>query len=128
MIVSDNGTELTSHAILRWQKERGVEWHYIAPGKPQQNGFVESFNGRLRDECLNEHLFSSLSEARSLIEAWRIDFNTCRPHTSLGGLAPAIYAQQTRKHRPGSPELRMGSAHRALNPEHKQERKANRLY
>ena len=103
MIVSDNGTELTSHAIERWQKERGVEWDYIAPGKPQQNGFVESFNGRLRDECLNEHLFSSLSEARSLIEAWRIDFNTCRPHTSLGVLAPAIYAQQTRKHRYRSP-------------------------
>jgi transposase InsO family protein len=128
MIVSDNGTELTSHAILHWQKERGVEWHYIAPGKPQQNGFVESFNGRLRDECLNEHLFSSLSEARCLIEAWRIDYNTCRPHTSLGGLAPAIYAQKTRKHRPGSPELRMGYAHRALNPKPKQERKANRLY
>lgn len=128
MIVSDNGTELTSHAILRWQKERGVEWHYIAPGTPQQNGFVESFNGRLRDECLNEHLFTALAEARTLIEAWRIDYNTCRPHTSLGGLAPAIYAQQTRNRRPGSPELRISSAHRALNPEPKQERKANRLY
>lgn len=100
MIVSDNGAELTSHAILRWQNERGIEWRYIAPGKPKQNSFVESFNGRLRDECLNEHLFSSLSEARSLIEAWRIDYNTFRPHTSLGGLAPAIYAQQTRKHLP----------------------------
>jgi putative transposase len=60
MIVSDNGTELTSRAILRWQEERSVLWHYIAPGKPQQNGFVESFNGRFRDECLNEHLFRSL--------------------------------------------------------------------
>ena len=60
MIVSDNGTELTSHAMLRWHQERGVAWHYIAPGKPQQNGFVESFNGRFRDECLNEHLFGSL--------------------------------------------------------------------
>jgi putative transposase len=119
MIVSDNGTELTSHAILRWQKARAVEWHYIAPGKPQQNGFVESFNGCLPDECLNEHLFFSLVEARTQIEAWRIDYNTCRPHTSLGGLAPAIYARQTRNQRPGSPELRMGSAHRALNPEHK---------
>ena len=58
MIVSDNGTELTSNAILRWQQEHGVEWHYIAPGKPMQNGFVESFNGRFRDECLNEHLFT----------------------------------------------------------------------
>lgn len=85
MIVSDNGTELTSPAILRWQKERGVEWHYIAPGKSRQNGFVESVNGRLRDECLNEHQFSSLAEARTLIGAWRIDDSTCRPHTSLNG-------------------------------------------
>jgi len=92
MIVSDNGTELTSHAILRWQKERRVLWHYIAPGKPQQNGFVESFNGRFRDECLNEHLFSSLTAARQIIEAWRIDYNTERPHTSLDGLTPAAFA------------------------------------
>src|ERR1700683_920322 len=69
MIVSDNGTELTSNAILTWQQQqRGVEWHYIATGKPMQNGFVESFNGRLRDECLNEHLFASLKEAREIIE------------------------------------------------------------
>lgn len=60
MIVSDNGTELTSHAVLYWQEDRGIEWHYIAPGKPQQNGFVESLNGRFRDECLNEHLFRGL--------------------------------------------------------------------
>jgi len=66
MIVSDNGSELTSVAVLRWAEERGVEWHYIAPGKPQQNAFVESFNGRLRDECLNEHVFGSLAEARRL--------------------------------------------------------------
>ena len=79
MIVSDNGTELTSHAILRWQEERGVPWHYIAPDKPQQNGFVESFNGRFRDECLNEHLFRSLHAARRIIEAWRIDYNHPRP-------------------------------------------------
>ena len=92
MIVSDNGTELTSHAILRWQEERGVLWHYIAPGKPQQNGFVESFNGRFRDECLNEHLFRSLAVARRIIEAWRIDYNHTRPHTSLNGLTPAAFA------------------------------------
>ena len=67
MIVSDNGTELTSHAMLCWQEERSVLWHYIVPGKLQQNGFVESFNGRLRDECLNEHLFPSLPAARRLI-------------------------------------------------------------
>ena len=92
MIVSDNGTELTSHAILRWQEERGVLWHTIAPGKPQQNGFVESFNGRFRDECLNEHLFRSLTAARRIIEAWRIDYNHARPHTSLNGLTPAAFA------------------------------------
>jgi putative transposase len=67
-MVSDNGTELTSQAILRWQEEQSVLWHYIAPGKPQQNWFVESFNGRFRDEYLNEHLFSSLTAARRIIE------------------------------------------------------------
>jgi putative transposase len=92
MVVSDNGTELTSQAILQWQEEHSVEWHYIAPGKPTQNGFIESFNGRLRDECLNEHLFSSLIEARRIIEAWRIDYNTNRPHTSLNGLTPTEFA------------------------------------
>jgi putative transposase len=92
MVVSDNGTELTSHAMLRWQEERGVAWHYIAPGKPQQNGFVESFNGRFRDECLNEHVFASLAAARRLINTWRIDYNTERPHTSLDGLTPAAFA------------------------------------
>jgi putative transposase len=96
MIVSDNGTELTSHAILRWQEERGIEWHYIAPGKPQQNGFAESFIGRLRDECLNEHLFGSLNEARRLINEWRIDYNASRPHTSLGGLTPTEFANRSR--------------------------------
>jgi hypothetical protein len=89
MIVSDNGTELTSNAILTWQQTTGIDWHYIAPGKPMQNGFVESFNGRLRDECLNEHMFGSLTEARQIIEAWRIDYNTNRPHTSLNGLTPS---------------------------------------
>ena len=97
MVVSDNGTELTSHAILRWQEERSVLWHYIAPGKPQQNGFVESFNGRFRDECLNEHLFGSLAAARRIIEARRIDYNTARPHTSLGGLTPAAFATRPKQ-------------------------------
>jgi putative transposase len=83
------GTELTSHAVLAWCQDTGVEWHYIAPGKPMQNGFVESFNGRLRDECLNEHLFPSLAAARQIIETWRTDYNTVRPHSSLGGMAPA---------------------------------------
>jgi putative transposase len=81
MIVSDNGTELTSNVVLAWQQEHGVEWHYIAPGKPMQNGFVESFNGRLRDECLNDPLFTNLNEVRQIIEAWRIDYNTTRAPT-----------------------------------------------
>ncbi len=92
MLVSDNGTEFTSNAILAWQQDRDVEWHYIAPGKPMQNGFVESFNGRLRDECLNEHLFTNLKEARQIIEEWRIDYNTNRPHSSLNGLTPTEFA------------------------------------
>ena len=96
LIVNDNGTELTSHAILAWQEERGVEWHYIAPGKPTQNAFAESFNGRLRDECLNEHLFHGLAGTRDLIEAWRIDYNTERPHTSLNGLTPTEFATRSR--------------------------------
>jgi putative transposase len=95
MIVSDNGTELTSHAILGWQAERGVAWHYIAPGKPMQNGLVESLIGRLRDECLNEHLFKSLPAARQTLELWRADYNTQRPHTSLSGLTPFVFANQS---------------------------------
>ncbi|MEO0956802.1 MAG: IS3 family transposase [Pseudomonadota bacterium] len=88
-IVSDNGTELTSKAILEWQNETGIGWHYIAPGKPTQNGFVESFNGKLRDECLNEEVFESLSHARRVLGRWRQDYNHHRPHSSLGGLTPA---------------------------------------
>lgn len=97
MIVSDNGTELTSRAILQWQEEQGVEWHYIAPGKPTQNGFVESLNGRFRDECLNEHLFRGLSAARRIIEEWRTDYNARRPHTSLGGLTPNEFATRSQR-------------------------------
>lgn len=92
MIVSDNGTELTSNAILIWAAESGVEWHYIAPGKPMQNGFVESFNGRLRDEFLNETLFTSLPQVRLAIEEWRRDYNSVRPHSRIGWLTPAVHA------------------------------------
>jgi putative transposase len=105
MIVSDNGTELTSNAMLKWAEDNGVEWHYIAPGKPQQNGFMESFNGKLRDECLNEHVFSSLVEARRIIEAWRVDYNTERPHSSLGYLTPEEFAASWRAaHQHNEPE------------------------
>ncbi|MEZ5654265.1 MAG: IS3 family transposase [Sphingobium sp.] len=92
MIVSDHGTEFTSNAILAWSKDHRVEWHYIAPGKPMQNGYVESFNGRMRDELLNESLFFGLDHARSAIAEWRQDFNTARPHSSLGYQTPAAFA------------------------------------
>lgn len=87
-IVSDNGTEMTSSAVLKWCQKMNVDWHYIAPGKPTQNAFIESFNGSFRDECLNETLFSSLVEARSEITTWKEDYNQNRPHSSLGNLTP----------------------------------------
>jgi putative transposase len=93
MIVSDNGTEFTSMAMLRWSQQHQVEWHYIAPGKPTQNAFIESFNGRLRDELLNETLFTSLGHARAVLSTWKDDYNTVRPHSGLGNLAPSIYAE-----------------------------------
>ena len=95
MCVSDNGTELTGMAILRWSQETRVEWHYIAPGKPQQNAFIESFNGRLRDELLNETLFTSLRHARETLTIWKDDYNTVRPHSALGNLPPIAYAQRS---------------------------------
>lgn len=88
-IVSDNGTEFTSRAILEWAGKNQVEWHYIDPGKPQQNGFIESFNGSLRDELLNEELFDSLADARRKLAIWRYDYNNVRPHSSLGNRTPA---------------------------------------
>jgi len=93
-IVSDNGTEMTSTAVLKWCQDTSVEWHYIAPGKPQQNGFVESFNGSFRDECLNETLFSSLSQARDQIIEWKEDYNSQRPHSSLGNITPNEFAMK----------------------------------
>jgi putative transposase len=83
------GTEFTSRAILEWAGKNGIEWHYIDPGKPQQNGFIESFNGSLRDEFLNEELFDSLADARRKLAIWRYDYNHVRPHSSLGNRTPA---------------------------------------
>ena len=88
-IVSDNGAEFTSRVILKWADETGIAWHYIDPGKPQQNGSIESFNGSLRDECLNEEIFDSLTEARQTLALWRYDYNNVRPHSSLGNQTPA---------------------------------------
>ena len=87
---------MTSNAILQWADNSKVAWHYIAPGKPVQNAFAESFNGRLRDELLNETLFRSLSHARAVLEAWRDDYHTNRPHSRLGWMSPAIYAEDRR--------------------------------
>jgi putative transposase len=97
-IVSDNGTELTSNAILKWADDHKVNWHYIAPGKPVQNALVESFIGRLRDELLNETLFRSLAHTRVALDAWRADYNTDRPHSRLGWMSPAGYAAITAQH------------------------------
>ena len=102
MSVSDNGTELTSNAVLAWCGEMGVEWHYIAPGKPMQNGFCESFNGRMRDELLNETLFLSLAHARVEIAAWVEDYNRERPHSALGYATPAAFAAELNKQWPAS--------------------------
>ena len=88
-IVSDNGTEFTSKAILKWANNNGVEWHYIDPGKPQQNGYIESFNGNLRDECLNEEIFDNSADARRNLAMWRYDYNNVRPHSSLDNKTPA---------------------------------------
>ena len=83
------GTEFTSTAILKWAGNNGVAWHYIDPGKPQQNGLIESFNGSLRDECPNEEIFDSLADARRTLALWRYDYNNVRPHSSLGNKTPA---------------------------------------
>jgi len=92
-IVADNGPEFAGRALDLWAHGRGVAIDFIRPGKPVDNAFVESFNGRLRDECLNENWFQSLGEAREVVEAWREDYNHVRPHRSLGGRTPSEYAR-----------------------------------
>lgn len=110
MIVSDNGSELTSNAILAWADAARVEWHYIAPGKPMQNGFIESFNGRMRDELLNETLFSSLAQARTALLRWQLDYNTTRPHSKLGWQTPTDFAATFHPRRDQTLRLANGSA------------------
>ena len=109
-MVSDNGTELTSTAILTWADQTKVGWRYIAPGKPQQNGYNESFNGRLRDELLNETLFRSLQHARGALEDWRRDDNEERPHSRLGWLTPRAYADALHGNAAGDAAQPGGSA------------------
>lgn len=92
-IVIDNGPEFTGRALDTWAFARKVKLDHIRPGKPVENAFIESFNGRLRDECLNEHWFSTLKEAQVRIEAWRQDYNRNRPHSSLGDMTPEEFAK-----------------------------------
>jgi len=92
-IRTDNGKEFCSRAMLTWAHARGVQLFLIEPGKPNQNAYIESFNGRFRDECLNEHWFTSLQHVRVVVEAWRKEYNQERPKRSLGGLTPAAYAK-----------------------------------
>jgi len=95
-IVSDNGTEFTSTAVLSWCQRTAVDWHYIAPGKPMQNGFIESFNGRFRDEFLNEVLVTTLPDARTQIAARKEDYNRHRPHSALGNIPPVEFELKIR--------------------------------
>jgi putative transposase len=99
-IVLDNGPEFQSRSLDAWAHQRGVSLDFIRPGKPVENAFIESFNGRLRDECLNQHWFLSLSDARRTIENWRESYNTARPHRGLAGLTPAEYAERFKEENP----------------------------
>ena len=96
-LVLDNGPEFTGKALFNWSKKLEVSLDFIRPGKPMENGICESFNGRFRDECLNEVWFRSIDEARTITEEWRQDYNTIRPHGSLGRIAPSVFAQQFRE-------------------------------
>ncbi len=106
MIVSDNGTELTSNAVLKWTQDHCIQWRYIAPGKPMQNGYGVSFNGRMRDELLNETVFTSIAQARAVIAVWVADYNTTRPHSALGYQTPAAHAAKLNAMGLSSPPLR----------------------
>jgi putative transposase len=92
IVMSDNGPEFQSTAISRWAAKNRVHWHFIQPGKPNQNAWIESFNGKFRDECLNMHAFSDLNEAQDIVMKWKEEYNTIRPHSSLGRVPPAVYA------------------------------------
>ena len=93
LITVDNGPEFAGRVLDAWAYTDGVQLHFIDPGKPVQNAYIESFNGRLRDECLNEHWFMSLPLARTIVESWRDDYNALRPHSALGNQTPQEFAQ-----------------------------------
>jgi putative transposase len=102
-LVLDNGPEFQSRALHAWAQARGVQLHFIRPGRPVENAFIESFNGRFRDECLSQHWFLTLAEARAVIEHWRVSYNTARSHRALGRLTPAQFA--ARFHPPTAAEV-----------------------
>ena len=102
VITVDNGPEFSGRVLDAWAYEHHVQLHFIDPGKPVQNAYIESFNGRMRDECLNEHWFSTLGEVRTIVEAWREDYNSVRPHSALGNLTPDEFAVRT------SSQVRLG--------------------
>ena len=114
-ILTDNGPEFAGLPLERWAHDRKVAHRFITPGKPSQNGHIESFNGKLRDECLNENEFINLRHARELLEAFREDYNQNRPHSSLGQLTPTEFAAKIARAPMGAPDL-PGLADRALNP------------
>ena len=94
-ITVDHGTEFQSRALEEWAYRRGIQLDFIRPGKPVENAFIESFNGRLRDECLNVHWFETMEDAKAIIEAWRRDYNETRPHMALNDVAPEEYARHS---------------------------------
>ena len=105
MVVSDNGTGRTSKAVLKWAQDHRIEWCHIAPGEPEQNGYVEGFNGRMHNELLNEAVFAGLPQARTAIAAWLTDCNTPRPHSAHGYRTPAVHAAKFTATGPGSPPV-----------------------
>ncbi len=114
MIVMDNGPEFTCKALDQWAWSRGIALHWIDPGKPIQNAFVESFNGRFREECLDQHHFVSIDDARALIESWRDDYNSIRPHTSLRGLSPEEFLRRVSSGSPSDTRAPGAEAQRQL--------------
>jgi len=119
-IVIDNGPEFAGKVLDAWAYQRGVQLHFIRPGKPIENAFIESFNGKFRDECLSEHWFTGLNDARFTVEAWRRDYNSVRPHSSLGDLTPEEYAQRSAGRRsappPSGPQIAKRSGSERLSP------------
>jgi putative transposase len=118
-LLTDNGPEFAGVALEEWCHKHQVEHRFIAPGKPTQNAYVESFNGKLRDECLNENLFANIHHARELIESFREDYNQNRSHSALGGLTPAEYAAKIARtpHGGSQDQTNLSLAVPTLNPQ-----------